>query len=324
MLAVGAVLVVGCSAPRRDVRPPVPVLPAPVPVQPPATAPAETVSAPLPEAVPAPFDPCAAVPADMACVPAGEMTRGIDVDPHRCAQGGQPAQSASVPSARIWLDAFFIDKTEVTVAAYRECVAAGACRDVRPFYSDFDAPDQPMTAMSWYDADAYCRQRGRRLPTESEWEKAARGPDGELGPYGAATLDCERAVVKDARGRSCGIAKRGGEPDVGRVLPVGSRPAGRYGLFDMAGNAEEWVADWWSDSYAACGAECVGKNPKGPCGGGAAPCAQHVYKVVRGGSWYWEGEHAAGYHRRRHFPANEPPAYHHFGFRCAMDGPVAP
>jgi formylglycine-generating enzyme len=263
-----------------------------------------------------PADPCAGVPEGMSCVRAGELVRGVDHDTHRCAEGGQPpdGKSAAVPAARILLDTFFIDQTEVTVAAYEDCVKRGACRAAPPFYRDFDAPDQPKTGVSWYDADAFCRAQGKRLPSETEWEKAARGADGAATPFGNGPVDCDTAVIEDARGRSCGV-RNSGEPEVGHVLAVRSRPAGRYGLFDMAGNAEEWVADWWSPSWAACGEACTGPNPKGPCGGGAEPCPKHGFKVVRGGSWYWGADHATGYHRRRHFPANEP--FHHFGFRCA-------
>ena len=82
----------------------------------------------------------------------------------------------------------------------------------------------------------------------------------------------------------------------------------------MAGNAEEWVADWYSRTWSACGKDCLGVNPKGPCGG-AAKCAKKWQKVVKGGSWYWPGTHATSYHRRPHVPSNNP--FHHFGFRCA-------
>ncbi len=261
---------------------------------------------------------CPQAPDGMACVPGGEMTRGVPTDSHRCLQGGQPPSgaSASVPASTIWIDTFFIDRTEVTNAAYNACIAKKVCPKSRPFYRDFRDPKQPATGMAWSGAAAYCRFVGKRLPTEAEWEKAARGPEGATNPFDEAELSCANAVLEDRRGRSCGVKASGRDPERGRVLAVGSRSAGRYGLFDMAGNAEEWVADWWSRSYQACGGACAGPNPKGPCGG-AAICPGHSYKVVRGGSWYWPAEHASGYHRRRHFPANKPPAMHHFGFRCA-------
>jgi formylglycine-generating enzyme required for sulfatase activity len=85
----------------------------------------------------------------------------------------------------------------------------------------------------------------------------------------------------------------------------------------MSGNAWEWVADWYSKSYQACGKDCQGTNPKGPCQG-AAKCPGHPEKVVRSGSWYWDASYATTTKRRSHFPENKP-QYHHFGFRCAKD-----
>ena len=87
-----------------------------------------------------------------------------------------------------------------------------------------------------------------------------------------------------------------------------------WGFVDMSGNAQEWVYDWHSQSYAACGADCLGVDPRGPCGG-AEPCTGHRRRVVRGGSWYWPASHSRTYRRRAHMPSNRP--YHHFGFRCA-------
>jgi formylglycine-generating enzyme required for sulfatase activity len=219
-----------------------------------------------------------------------------------------------VPAAHVWVETFYMDVYEVTNAAYEACVEAGDCPEAGPLYMDFDRPRQPITAVSWYDAVAFCRAQGKRLPTEAEWELAARGHDGELNPWGDAPATCELAVIADERGRSCGVRKRGSHPDAGRVLEVGSRPPGRFGLYDMVGNAEEWVADWWSADYADCGADCQGIDPRGPCAG-EEPCPGHRYRVVRGGSWYWPAEHNTGSHRRRYRPANDPP--HHFGFRCA-------
>jgi len=267
-------------------------------------------------------DRCAAAIGGMACVPVGSFVRGVADDLHRCRQGGQPADgtAAWLPRATIWLDAFLIDLTEVSNAAYRGCVERNKCNNVRPLYTDFDHPDQPITGVSWHDADRYCRAVGKRLPTEAEWEKAARGTDGELNPWGDAPATCDKAVIEDASGRSCGVARRGGLIGGGRVLAVKSRPPGRYGLYDMVGNAEEWVADWWASGKDDCGDGCFGKNPKGPCSG-ASHCPGHQHKVVRGGSWYWPAEHATGHHRRRHLPDNPREAYHHFGFRCAADPP---
>ena len=90
----------------------------------------------------------------------------------------------------------------------------------------------------------------------------------------------------------------------------------------MAGNSWERVADWYSPSWAACGADCEGVDPKGPCGGGD-PCPGHDERVVRGGSWYWPAKHATTWHRRPHTPANKP-VFHHFGFRCAASLEAAP
>ena len=256
-------------------------------------------------------------PNGMACVPRGGFIRGVDLDDHACGQSGQPHSraSASVPALEIEISAFFMDVTEVRVEAFDACIAAGACRvDAGPRYLDFARPDQPVVGISWFDAVDYCTWRGQHLPTEAEWEKAARGPDGDPTPFGTGLVSCETAVIRDEQGRSCGVRKEvGTSPETGRVLEVGSREPGHYGLVDMVGNAEEWVADWWSEDWSACGADCAGPDPRGPCDG-AVEC-DRSWRVVRGGSWYWPEEHATGYHRRRHYPANSP--YHHFGFRCA-------
>lgn len=260
--------------------------------------------------------PCAAPPEGMQCVEGGWFLRGVDEDTHRCDQSGQPrsGRPSTQPEQQVWVSTFYMDEREVTNAAYRMCVRAGGCPDSGPRYSDFSADEQPITGVSWFEARAFCAWRGARLPTEAEFEKASRGADGQLTPFGDTLLSCEQAVLRDARGRSCGVMKRGSRPEVGRVLPVGERPAGLYGLYDMVGNAEEWVADWWSPDWSACGDACRGVDPLGPCGG-SDECAGHRWRVVRGGSWYWPAEHATGIHRRPHVPSNDP--YHHFGFRCA-------
>ena len=247
--------------------------------------------------------PCEDAPFEMACIPGGWFLRGSDSQLRN-----------SRPQQRIWVDTFYMDITEVTVEAYDACVAGGACREARTVYEDYSRPRQPKVGVTWFDAVAYCTAHAKHLPTEAEWEKAARGTDGRLYPWGDRVATCRDAVIEDRRGRSCGVQKRGESRDKGRTFVVGTRPANQYGLFDMAGNAWEWVNDWYSPDYAKCGESCQRPNPRGPCDG-HSPCPGRFYRVVRGGSWYYGAEMATTVYRRFHFPANRP--YHHFGFRCA-------
>ncbi len=250
---------------------------------------------------------CGTVPDGMACIPGGSFTRGSDDGPENAR-----------PAASIWLQTFFMDINEVTSAEYEACVKAGKCPKSGPNYNDFSRPRQPINGVSWHDAVAFCESKGRRLPTEAQWEKAARGTDARLYPWGNEKATCERAVIKDRRGRSCGVKKVGRKPNTGRTFEIGSKPAALYGLYDMSGNSWEWVSDWYSKSYAKCGDACTGVEPKGPCNG-AKSCKGHHFKIVRGGSWYWDADHATTIFRRRHFPKNNP--FHHFGFRCAASLP---
>lgn len=251
------------------------------------------------------------VPAGLACIPGGSFSRGRDDGPKN-----------EAPAAQVWLPTYYMDLTEVTFAAYQACARAGKCRHAKPIYSDFNRPRQPMVLVTWHDAVAFCRVQGKHLPTEAEWEKAARGPGGELYPWGNEPVTCARAVIMDQRGRSCGLKKQGLArlADVGRTLEVPARPAYRYGLHDMIGNSWEWVADWYSESYARCGQACQGAEPKGPCGG-AATCPGHKLKLLRGGSWYWDASNATGTFRRPYAPDNQPAS--HFGFRCAASAAEA-
>lgn len=257
----------------------------------------------------------------MACVPAGTFVRGSNAE-RTCPQGEVRRIAADQPNHRppmtIDMPGYLMDKTEVTYAAYQACVRSGECRRARPSYNDFSRAQQPMVGVKWYDAYAYCAAAGKHLPTEAEWEKAARGPHGELYPWGHESVTCERAVIRDSTGRSCGTPKAAPHPKKGRTLEVGSRAPGRYGLFDMIGNAEEWTADWYTRSWEVCGADCLGFDPRGPCGDQPADreCGKLSRKVVRGGSWYWKKECATSWTRRPHIPKNDKP-YHHFGFRCA-------
>jgi sulfatase modifying factor 1 len=297
------------------------------PAPPPSEASTEPAEASTEPAEPAPDpatlgpggrvpDACREIPREgTACIPGGWYVKGLPEDTHGCDQMGQPRdlRPMSQPELRVWLSTFEMDRTEVTFAAYQECVEAGECPRARPLYRGFSSPDQPMTGVSWFDARAYCIWRGGDLPTEAQFEAAARGPDGEWYPWGNDEGTCDLAILMNDQGRSCGRPQPSDTPDRGVVWPVASRPAGRFGLYDIAGNAEEWVLDWWTPDYSECADTCGGVDPRGPCDG-AEECPGRRYRTVRGGSWYWDGTHAAGWHRRRHEPDNDP--FHHFGFRC--------
>jgi len=206
---------------------------------------------------------------------------------------------------------FYLDRHEVTNREYEACEQAGACEKTRHLlfgWSAFQGPEQPAIAVTWDHADAYCRYAGKRLPTEAEWEKAARGGQrGWLYPWGNDAAGCDRAHVA-----GCG-------PDTTR--PVGSLPAGAYGVFDMAGNGYEWVNDWASACYRGCGGECGdecdGLDPQGPCGGGPF-CGWRKRRVLKGGSWYWPADMARGSWRRAELPES---GAHRLSFRCASSWP---
>jgi formylglycine-generating enzyme required for sulfatase activity/predicted Ser/Thr protein kinase len=182
------------------------------------------------------------VPSDMAWVPPGRSWSGcLPKDEAICGAEGDP------PGAWLELPGFAIDKTEVTVAGYRECVTAGGCATPSVGYGPshaachWGAPDThlgpyPMNCVMWSEAAAYCQWRQRRLPTAAEWEKAARGPTQQPFPWGDAAPDCERVVMASPAGNGCGRNK---------LWPVASHPLGAspYGVFDMLGGVEEWTAD---------------------------------------------------------------------------------
>ncbi|MBP7382323.1 SUMF1/EgtB/PvdO family nonheme iron enzyme [Myxococcota bacterium] len=247
--------------------------------------------------------PCGTVPAGMACVPGGSFIRGSDDGP-----------ADSRPASTVWVQTFVIDVNEVTVRDFFACVKEKKCPKAGPLYTGFSEPDMPINGISWFDADNYCRVHGKRLPTEAEWEKAARGTDGRIFPWGNEPATCERAIIEDKSGKGCGRKKPGSHPEKGRPWAIGSRPANPYGIFDMAGNSYEWVNDWYTKSWAACGEACAGVDPRGPCDG-AAKCPGYRQRSVRGGSWYWPADNARTFHRRAYIPLNKPA--HHFGFRCA-------
>ena len=224
---------------------------------------------------------------DWVDVPAGEFLMGSnpEVDPN--ASGGEMPQHA------VYVDAFRISKYEITNAQYAQCVRATVCEDPgeTAYYEDPNYADHPVFYVSWSDAQTFCTWVGGRLPTEAEWEYAARGPEGRTYPWGNDPPTCARAQFGECEGGT---------------VPVGSYPDGASwcGAEDMAGNVWEWVADWYGN-YPPTSQT----NPTGSETG--------TYKVLRGGgrndNWY--GVRAA----YRYY--NPDPRYFSVGFRCAGVAP---
>jgi formylglycine-generating enzyme required for sulfatase activity len=191
----------------------------------------------------------------MVYVPAGEFLMGSSDD-------DSDAWGDEKPQRAVYLDAFWIDKTEVTNAQYGKCVEAAACPEPKCWRDDDRrTPDQPVVCVSWHDAETYAAWVGGRLPTEAEWEKAARGTDGRIYPWGNSEPDCEIANYWQC---------------VGYPVAVGSHPGGAspYGVLDMAGNVWEWVADRYDGTYYA---RSPSFNPQGPEAG--------EYRALRGGAF---------------------------------------
>ena len=215
----------------------------------------------------------------------GSASDEIDVAIRLCKKEAHDDESCEKPFVnelephQVTLSAYYIDRTEVTVSAYRRCVEVGRCT-APPYASGgrrFDRPDYPVTLVTWNDANDYCRFVGGRLPTEAEWERAARGTLGRRFPWG----NLYNKSLSN-HGRSNLGARPIGETDdsdgFDELAPVGSFPAGRTpdGIDDMAGNAEEWVADAIDDFVGPHYPATSEVNPKGASAG--------VFRVVRGGS----------------------------------------
>lgn len=203
----------------------------------------------------------------------------------------------------VTLSPFFIDRTEVTVASYRRCVHAGRC--TAPPYAAggqrFDRPDYPVTLVSWSDADDYCRYVGGRLPTEAEWERAARGVERRQFPWG-------NLYNKHLSNHGVhGIENSDDSDGFAELAPVGSFSDGRTpdGIDDLAGNAEEWVFDAIDDIFSAHYAPHAEVNPKGAAAG--------VFHAVRGGS-YQSGAAWVRGATRSFRPTSERQPFR--GFRC--------
>ena len=134
---------------------------------------------------------CTAAPTGMACIPGGEFERGTDTGPKNAR-----------PQQKVWVQTFYMDLYEVTFAEYKACEKKGKCPKAGPKYSDFNRPRQAMTGVNWFDSAAYCKAQGKQLPTEAQWEKAARGTSGATFSWGNEPATCQRARVAVVRSRS--------------------------------------------------------------------------------------------------------------------------
>ncbi|MBX3235682.1 MAG: formylglycine-generating enzyme family protein [Nitrospiraceae bacterium] len=226
----------------------------------------------------------------MAVIPEGEFLMGAD---------GTEALEDEKPQHRVWLDRFEIDLHEVTTRQYAAFLSQE--KRITPWlWESVDLAvhhDRPVIGVSWGDAEAYCRWRGRRLPTEAEWEKAARGTDGRLYPWGNSAPT--QAQANFALGARFSYSQA--------LMPVRSYETGvsPYGLFQMAGNVWEWVADWYEAGYYE---RSPVRNPPGPEAGS--------FKVLRGGAWSDLPKYLLTYGRFKLSPDTQ---NSYTGFRCAKN-----
>ena len=218
-------------------------------------------------------------------VPAGSFYMGSSLlDTH--------ANEDEFPQHSVYLDSFWIDRNEVTNEQYRLCVNDGICDEPGNayYYSDTVFNPYPITFVNWFDAQQYCQWAGRRLPTEAEWEKAARGTEGQLYPWGNDPPNDNLYNHHNADTMS-------------GSFPLGASP---YGVLDMAGNVWEWTSDWYQSDYYKKSNNA--ENPTGPDEG--------YGKVRKGGAWGIETSYLRAAVRGWNNPNDK---LRNLGFRCVKD-----
>ncbi len=219
-------------------------------------------------------------------IPAGEFTMGNGTD-------------NDTFSHIVYLDEFWMDRIEVTNTMYKLCIAAKGCTlpaDDNVTYTQWAYRNHPITYVTWYEANEYCQWAGRRLPTEAEWEKAARGTDERKYPWGNMRATARLANFEETMIHESLSAFR---------YPLGASP---YGALNMSGNVREWVADWFDPNYYA---NSPYKNPQGPENG--------TERSLRSGSYNEDAREIFVYRRYNHEPQS--PGLSR-GFRCAQDADI--
>ena len=246
---------------------------------------------------------------NMVFIPEGPFTMGFKIE-----NDSEWGDMDEEPVHEVTLSAYWMDKYEVTSYDFAEFLnshqaSAGRFIEITPsvtvefvegkYLSRPELENHPVNRVSWYGADAYCRWKGKRLPTEAEWEKAARGTDQRIFPWGNEFPDNSRVTY---RRKFSEIGFKVMEP----VYSMG-RGVSPYGIHHMAGNVWEWVADWFDGGTYR---DREQRDPKGPETG--------ISKVLRGGNWYYKA-----YYMRTTYRFNERPDQFNIwqGFRCQRDIP---